>query len=132
VGAALLYLERPLLAYYYYAFYDLEYLKRNLGMYMMTWAVDYFAQARFAHVHLGTCYSARALYKTQFSGVQFFNGFRWSSDLKELKFLLERDRQQWGRHLLDLAPYRDGFHDGSLARMAQASEYTLGTGQAAP
>lgn len=91
VGIVLLYLSRPTLAFYYYAFYDLEYLSRNLGMYMMTRAAELFAAEGFSWLHLGTCYSERALYKTQFSGIEFFNGFRWSSDLDSLKHLLRRD-----------------------------------------
>jgi arginyl-tRNA--protein-N-Asp/Glu arginylyltransferase len=55
VGTALLFLEEPHLAYYYYAFYDLTYFQRNLGMFMMTAAVEFFAQRGFVHLHLGTC-----------------------------------------------------------------------------
>ncbi len=125
VGAALLFLQEPAIAYYYYAFYDLGYLARNLGMYMMTWAVRHFAERGLAHLHLGTCYSERALYKAQFEGVEFCNGFQWSRDLRELKFMLARDRNDVGRHLLDLTEYRDGFHDGALATMAARSGFSL-------
>jgi len=40
----------------------------ELGMFMMTRAVELFAQRGVAFLHLGTCYSMRALYKTQFAG----------------------------------------------------------------
>ena len=36
IGAATVYLEGKELAFYYYAFYDLNYYARNLGMFMMT------------------------------------------------------------------------------------------------
>lgn len=47
IGAVTLYLEPEELAHYYYNFIDLKYYPRNLGMYMMTSAVDYFAESRY-------------------------------------------------------------------------------------
>ncbi len=124
VGTALLYVQKPELAYYYYAFYDLGYLQRNLGMFMMTWAVGHFAEAGFGHLHLGTCYSERALYKTQFDGIEFFNGSAWSANLEELRFLIDRDQEQRGRHLLDLPEYLETFHGGRLQELADRSRFT--------
>src|SRR3954470_18223230 len=83
VGTATLYLEGKELAYYYYAFYDLNYYARNLGMFMMTSAAAFFAGRGFKQLYLGTCYSQNALYKTQFTGAEFFNGFCWSGDIDE-------------------------------------------------
>lgn len=120
VGTVLLYLEPPRVAYYYYAFYSLDFLQRNLGMFMMTQAVASFAQAGYAHLHLGTCYSTRALYKTQFTGVQFFNGHRWSPNLDELKFLLSHQESATG-HLLQSAHYLEEFADGRIETLAQRS-----------
>ena len=125
VGTALLFLEEPAVAYYYYAFYDLAHFSRNLGMYMMTHAAGFFAERGVEYLHLGTCYSTRALYKTQFAGLEFCNGFRWSSNLAELKFLVLRDTQLPGKHLLEMPEYRDAFHAGSFAKMAAASEFRL-------
>jgi arginyl-tRNA--protein-N-Asp/Glu arginylyltransferase len=119
VGTVLMFLEEPAIAYYYYAFYDLEYFARGLGMFMMTAAVVEFAQRGFAHFHHGTCYSRRALYKTQFSGVQFLNGFRWSEDLEELKFLLAREEKPVSGHLLEMPEFQETFYD-SAATMAAA------------
>src|SRR5580765_6165163 len=101
IGVATLYIEGNELAFYRYGFYDLNYFNRSLGMFMMTSAVAMFAERRFKHAYLGTCYSENALYKTQFAGVEFFNGFRWSENLEELKFLLRRDKEETGKHLLD-------------------------------
>ena len=67
VGVVTLFVEDTTLAYYYYAFYDLAYFNRNLGMFMMTSAVELLCRARLANIsYLGTCYSENALYKTQF------------------------------------------------------------------
>ena len=87
-GTVLLHLESPKSAFYYYAFYDLGPDTRHVGMAMMTRAVEWFARAGVRHLYLGTCYSERALYKTQFEPVEFFNGFRWSANLAELKHLV--------------------------------------------
>ena len=108
-GVALLYLEPPRIAFYYYAFYDLNLRARNLGMLLMTSAVTRFATQGFGHIHLGTCYSEEALYKAQFRGVQFFNGFEWSTNLKELKYLLRREH---GQHHLLAEPDFQAMHGG--------------------
>ena len=125
VGAATLYLEGKELAYYYYAFYDLNYYARNLGMYMMTSAVTLFAERGFKHLYLGTCYSRTALYKTQFTGAQFFTGFRWSDDMDELKFIIQRDQSRPHQHLLETEKYRDEFYGGDLEKIATTSAFRV-------
>jgi hypothetical protein len=122
---ATLYLESRELAYYYYAFYDLNYYARNLGMFMMTSAVALFAGRGFRHLYLGTCYSQNALYKTQFAGSEFFNGFRWSGDLDELKFIIRRDKKDLGQHLLETGEYRDEFYRGDLGKITEASAFRV-------
>jgi hypothetical protein len=115
VGTVLLFLEPPRVAFYHFAFYDLDYLRRNVGMYMMTWAARKFAQDGFHHIYLGTCYSGRALYKTQFIGVEMFNGFRWSSNVEELRLLLRRNHAE--HHLLRDPEFLAGRGDArALAR----------------
>ena len=125
VGAATLFLQGRELAYYYYAFYDLNYYPRNLGMFMMTSAVALFRERRCRRLYLGTCYSHNALYKTQFAGAEFFNGFRWSDDLAELKFILRRDAGELSEHLLEAEDYRRQFHDGGLEEMAATSVFRV-------
>lgn len=125
IGLVTLYLDEPPMAYYYYAFYDLNYYRRNLGMYMMTSAVDYFAGQNIQHLYLGSCYSRNALYKTQFAGAQFFNGFTWSENLKELKYLIQRDKAPVTQHLLETEEFRAQFYDGSLQTIAEATEFTI-------
>lgn len=123
VGVATLYMEGSELAYYYYAFYDLNYSNRSLGMFMMTSAVAEFSARGVKHLYLGTCYSDNALYKTQFSGAEYFNGFRWSDNLDELKYQLRRtDTHQ---HLLETEAYRNEFYSGSLSDITQATIFTM-------
>jgi arginyl-tRNA--protein-N-Asp/Glu arginylyltransferase len=127
VGVATLYVEGKELAFYYYAFYDLNYYRRNLGMYMMTTAAMEFAERDCRHLYLGSCYTQNALYKTQFTGAEFFNGFRWSDDLKELKYLLRRDKQEAGQHLLESEEYRQLFYGDDLGEVVRASGFRVRT-----
>jgi hypothetical protein len=122
---AVVYLEGTALAYYYYAFYDLNYRVRSLGMFMMTSAVEFFAGRGCRHIYLGTCYSDRALYKTQFIGAEFFNGFRWSQNLAELKYLLQRDQTASRQHLLETEDYRAAFYAGGLPEITAASPFQV-------
>jgi arginyl-tRNA--protein-N-Asp/Glu arginylyltransferase len=125
VGVATMYLEGKELAYYYYSFYDLNYYARNLGMFMMTSAAALFAGHGYGHLYLGTCYSPTALYKTQFAGAEFFNGFRWSDDMEELKFIIKRDKKELHQHLLETEAYREEFYKGDLARIAESSRFKV-------
>ncbi|MCU0772459.1 MAG: hypothetical protein MUE94_11940 [Verrucomicrobia bacterium] len=125
IGLAMVYCEARALAFYYYAFYDLNYFQRNLGMFMMTSAVNLFAPRGIRHLYLGSCYSKNALYKTQFAGAEFFNGFRWSADLKELKHLLERDSPGARQHALESEEFQRLFYHGDVSRMAGSSRFTV-------
>ncbi len=125
LGTALLYLEPPRVAYYYYAFYDLAAFQRNLGMFMMTSAVRHFAGLGFAALHLGTCYAEPALYKTQFAGLQFCNGLGWSNDLEELKFLVRREAASVEQHLFETPEYLERFGGQVAADLAGKSRFRL-------
>jgi arginyl-tRNA--protein-N-Asp/Glu arginylyltransferase len=125
IGTATLYLEGKSLAFYYYAFYDLNYYARNLGMFMMTSAVELFAERGVKHLYLGTCYSQTALYKTQFAGAEFFNGFRWSGEMDELKFIIKRDKKELTQHLLETDEYREKFYHGDLKEITGASAFQI-------
>ncbi len=125
VGLVTLYLEEKSMAYYYYAFYDLNYYQNNLGMFMMTSAVNYFAQLKFESIYLGTCYSKNALYKTQFGGAQFFNGFRWSDNLKELKYMVKRDQSPVKKHLLETEEFVNLFYENKFAEIVKVNGFIL-------
>jgi arginyl-tRNA--protein-N-Asp/Glu arginylyltransferase len=125
IGVVTLYLEPGKLVYYYYAFYDLEYLSRNLGMFMMTSAAGFFKERGFEFLYLGSCYSQSALYKTQFAGAEFFNGVRWSGNLDELKYLIRRETGEVRQHLLETMEYRQLFYDGDLNALVSASQFRV-------
>ena len=123
VGLATLYCEAPAMAFYYYAFYDLDYFRRNLGMVMMTRAVSRMQQHGLEYIYLGSCYSRNALYKTQFSGAEFFNGFCWSGDLRQLKALIERDQGPVTCHLLENGEFMDDFYPGGVSQLGELTQF---------
>ena len=125
VGLVLLYLEPPAAGFYYYAFYDLAYFSRNLGMFMMTTAVETLAKQGLQFLYLGTCYSENALYKFQFTGGEFFNGFAWSQNEEELRYLTLRAQAPITKHLLETQPYREEFWTADLQALAEKSLFTI-------
>jgi len=120
VGYVVLYLEAPRVAFYYYSFYDLAWFDRSLGLFLMTSAVQHFSAEHFDSIYLGTCYSERALYKMQFAGCEFFNGFKWSNNAQELKYLVSRQAETPGKHLLESEEYLSLFHLKAPADLAGA------------
>ena len=123
IGLVTLYLETPTMAFYYYAFYDLAWAGRFLGMFLMTTTVVRLAALGCEFLYLGTCYSENARYKTQFAGVEFFDGFRWTGNLAELKFLLRRGQGGINGHLLEEPAFREGFGASDLDALAAVSRF---------
>jgi hypothetical protein len=113
VGYAVCFTNDQLLQYAH-AFYDLNYLSESLGARMMLEAVSWAKDKGCQYAYLGTCYDEGALYKTEFVGVEFFNGFGWSRKLAELKALLKRENEEY---LLKDKDYLDSFHEGDLHKL---------------
>ena len=124
IGLVTLFLQPEKFAYYYYAFYDLNYYNRNLGMFMMTSTVAHFADQNYDNIYLGSCYSRNAMYKTQFSGAQFFNGYAWSDNIKELKYLIQRNGESLKKHLLETDAYLEEFASPDVQSLAEKSSFT--------
>lgn len=125
IGVVLLYLEAPRLAFYRYSFFDLNHPNRSLGLFLMTTAAAYFAEHKYQHLYIGTCYSEKALYKTQFNSVEWFNGLRWSQDLEELKFALRREDKKGANHLLEDPGYHEQFFPAGLPAIAATSSFSV-------
>jgi len=80
---------------YAHSFYNLSYLEDNLGARMILEAVNWGKINNKKFAYLGTCYESSALYKTEFKGVEYFNGFKWSSSIDELKDLINRKNKEY-------------------------------------
>jgi len=120
VGTVLMYVEAPRLAYYYYAFYTLDPDLKSAGLGMMVSAAEHFLGSGCLHLYLGTCYAEKALYKTQFEPLEFFNGFRWSRNMAELKHLIRVPPA--GHHRLEIPEFL-AFQSAPPFQLAQSSNY---------
>jgi arginyl-tRNA--protein-N-Asp/Glu arginylyltransferase len=123
VGSALLHVQSPRVVFYHFAFYEFTPGTRGLGMILMTRAVEWAARAGFSHFYLGTCYSESALYKAQFDPTEFFNGFRWSRNLDELKHLVRR--VPGGKHQLECPEFL-AFQPAAPAELAASGNARIG------
>lgn len=121
VGWTTLLLDRDRTAFYSYAFFEPEGRVRNLGMSIMTRCVAMLADAGFRHIHLGTCYSGKALYKTQFPGVEFWDGTMWRTDLAALKRMVARTGPG---HLLEDPEWLGKVVPESLEELAGRTPFT--------
>ncbi len=84
----------------------------NLNIGMMTLAVDWAYKQHKQFIYIGTVATAGLMYKSQFKGFEFFVGNGWSSNLDELKFIVNRTSET---HLWDDESYISKFQtDTSL------------------
>ena len=93
---------QPPIAHWAYVFLHPDYRRASLpmavGLHLIRWA----RQKKLDYLYLGTCYG-RLNYKRNFPGLEFFNGFYWSADYRELKQLLAED---WSGYLWQNSDYR--------------------------
>lgn len=87
------------------------------GAFLMTSVVQSLARDGAEFLHLGTCYSRSALYKTQFPGVEFSTGNGWSDRLEDLKFRIDREESTASGHLLEDPGYVDTWLGGDLGSL---------------
>jgi len=127
VGVATLYLEGKALAFYYYAFYDLNYYARNLGMFMMTSAVALSPSADETSLPRHLLFDP-ALYKTQFAGAEFFNGFPLVVRPEGVEIYFTRDKKDLRQHLLETEEYRKEFYSGELIRSPPKVRFSVKLG----
>src|SRR3989344_292804 len=77
-------LETNEFLHYSYPFYDLKTGLPNLGLGMMTKAIHWAKERHKKYLYLGSVKDKTALYKIQFSGLEWWNGKSWNQDLNEL------------------------------------------------
>jgi len=76
--------------FYWMAFLNPAMNASGLGSRMMLEAIQWAQKDGLAHAYLGTVYKPSALYKTNFSGGEFFDGARWNSSMEALSYLVEK------------------------------------------
>jgi hypothetical protein len=103
--------------FYSNAFYEPD-APAGRGAFLMTSMVDCLARDGQGFLHLGTCYSRSALYKTQFAGVEFHTGNGWSADLEDLKFRIAREDSSPSAHLLEDPAYAERWLLGGADKLS--------------
>lgn len=77
--------EEGTMGHYWYSFYDIQYAKQSLGMWLMLDCIHSAKEQGLSHYYLGTVYGEKALYKTNFEPLEWWDGSRWNTDIKLLK-----------------------------------------------
>ncbi len=82
------------MTHFWFSFYDLALAHQSLGMWLM---LDSARQARTRgakHFYIGTVYGQKALYKTAFKNIEYWDGNEWVADIKKIKQLGRKDNDR--------------------------------------
>ena len=89
LGYAICY-ENSNILHYCYPFYDLEKSSKDMGLIMMNKVLAEAQTLGLKYVYLGSLQRPTDIYKLQFSGIEWFDGKVWKSDLGEVKEILAK------------------------------------------
>ncbi|MBI2635035.1 MAG: hypothetical protein HYW79_00610 [Parcubacteria group bacterium] len=82
------------MTHFWYSFYDLSLVFQSLGMWLMLDGVRHAQKAVRNYFYVGTVYGEKALYKTVFDNVEYWDGGEWVDDKKQLKKLGRSDNEK--------------------------------------
>lgn len=99
-----------------HVFYHPDYVGASLGTRMLLEACILTQKKGARYCYLGTCYGKGGFYKRNLPGFEFFNGFGWSRDIEELKYLNERDQDDY---LLREKEYLERFSSGKIEKILE-------------
>ncbi len=91
IEAYVLEVEDGDMGHYWYSFYNIEYARQSLGMWLMLDCIRAAKERGLTYYYLGTVYGEHALYKTNFEPLQWWDGSKWSDDLKLLREVSRSD-----------------------------------------
>ena len=74
--------------HYSYPFYDLNAASKDMGLGMMTKAIEWAKKNNLKFAYLGSLQRPSDTYKLQFVGLEWFDGKEWKTDLDEVKKVL--------------------------------------------
>ncbi|MCK5021831.1 MAG: GNAT family N-acetyltransferase [Candidatus Pacebacteria bacterium] len=86
-------------------FYDLDYSDQSLGMWLM---IDMARRSKLEgkkYFYVGTIYGEKALYKTNFDFLEYWNGNEWIKNKKKLK---QRSRSDYQREFNNIDEFKEG------------------------
>jgi arginyl-tRNA--protein-N-Asp/Glu arginylyltransferase len=87
VGHAICYMDKSTL-HYSYPFYDLDAAPKDMGLGMMTTAINFAQEQGLKYVYLGSIQRPNDTYKLQFEGLEWFDGTKWQTDIEQAKQVL--------------------------------------------
>ncbi len=80
--------------HFWYSFYDISLVNQSLGMWLMLDSVRHAKTGGKDYFYVGTVYGEKALYKTAFENIEYWNGSKWVADKKHLKKLGRSDGER--------------------------------------
>lgn len=80
--------KNPSLLHYSYPFYDLNSAPKDMGLGMMIRAIQYAKDSGLKYIYLGSLQRPGDTYKLQFSGLEWFDGKKWQTDIETAKSIL--------------------------------------------
>ncbi len=80
-------------AQYWFSFYDLNDLLPSLGVWLMLDCIISAKEKKLKHYYLGTVYGEKALYKTNFAALEYWDGNSWQQNIANLKNLARSDEK---------------------------------------
>ena len=92
LGFVISYLNNEIL-HYSYPFYHIDISPKDMGLGMMTFAIQHAKNSGMKYVYLGSLQRPSDTYKFQFSGLEWFDGGpegtqKWSTDTEKVKEIL--------------------------------------------
>lgn len=75
------------MSHFWFSFYDLTLVHQSLGMWLMLDCARTAKQKGVKYFYVGTVYGQKALYKTAFKNLEFWDGQNWQADVKKIRHL---------------------------------------------
>lgn len=82
------------MTHFWFSFYDLSLANQSLGMWLMIDSARHAKIRKADYFYVGTVYGQKALYKTAFKNIEYWNGDNWLADIKKIKQLGREDNSR--------------------------------------
>lgn len=80
-------------AQYWFSFYDINEDLPSLGLWLMLDGIITAKEKKLQYYYLGTVYGEKALYKTNFKSLEYWDGNAWKNNIAALKNLARQDNK---------------------------------------
>lgn len=79
------------MTHFWFSFYDLAHMRQSLGLWLMLDCLREAKKQGKKYFYVGTVYGEKALYKSNFEPLEFWNGEKWMKNGRTLKELARKD-----------------------------------------